>query len=127
MALRHHICCFPLKAGSRREALRAVPGSGEEPRRRADPLLQGESAVAPPLPPRRRLIGCVLQVLILEQADGRGVELRSYVLPNEPVDEKVPLERFLVPVETIERASGLLFVPNILRRTGGLKAVAGPR
>ncbi|XP_075879240.1 endonuclease G, mitochondrial [Nelusetta ayraudi] len=67
------------------------------------------------------------KVLILEQADGRGVELRSYVLPNEPVDEKVPLDRFLVPVETIERASGLLFVPNILRRTGGPKAVAGPR
>lgn len=66
-------------------------------------------------------------MLILEQADGRGVELRSYVLPNEPVDEKVPLDRFLVPVETIERASGLLFVPNILRRTGGPKAVAGPR
>lgn len=73
------------------------------------------------------MIGCFLQVLILEQADGRGVELRSYVLPNEPVDEKVPLERFLVPIETIERASGLLFVPNILRRTSGLKAIAGPR
>lgn len=66
-------------------------------------------------------------MLILEQADGRGVELRSYILPNEPVDEKVPLDRFLVPIETIERASGLLFVPNILRRTSGLKAITGPR
>lgn len=127
MVLHHHICCSLLKAGSRREALCAVPGSGEEPRCRADALLQGESAVEPPRPRRRRLIGCILQVLILEQADGRGVELRSYVLPNEPVDEKVPLERFLVPVETIERASGLLFVPNIMRRTSGLKAIAGLR
>lgn len=75
----------------------------------------------------QRVIGCILQVLILEQADGRGVELRSYILPNEPVDEKVPLDRFLVPIETIERAAGLLFVPNILRRTSGLKAIAAPR
>ncbi|XP_017292080.2 endonuclease G, mitochondrial [Kryptolebias marmoratus] len=63
------------------------------------------------------------KVLILEQADGKGVELRSYILPNEPVHEKVPLERFLVPIETIERASGLLFVPNIMRRTTSLQAL----
>lgn len=67
------------------------------------------------------------QVLILEQEDGRGVELRSYVLPNEPIDERVPLERFLVPIETIERASGLLFVPNIMKRTSRLQAVMGHR
>ncbi|CAI5682521.1 unnamed protein product [Oreochromis niloticus] len=60
-----------------------------------------------------------------KQADGKGVELRSYVLPNEPISEQVPLERFLVPIETIERASGLLFVPNIMKRTGGgVRAIA---
>ncbi|XP_042339040.1 LOW QUALITY PROTEIN: endonuclease G, mitochondrial-like [Plectropomus leopardus] len=64
------------------------------------------------------------KVLILEQVDGRGVELRSYVLPNEPIDEKIPLERFLVPIETIERASGLQFVPNIMKRTSSLQAIA---
>ncbi|KAM4577155.1 endonuclease G, mitochondrial [Odontesthes bonariensis] len=64
------------------------------------------------------------KVLILEQADGRGVELRSYVLPNEPIDDKVPLERFLVPIETIERASGFLFVPNILKRSGSLLSIS---
>ncbi|AWP07740.1 putative endonuclease G mitochondrial [Scophthalmus maximus] len=63
------------------------------------------------------------KVLILEQAGGKGVELRSYVLPNEPVDEKLPLERFLVPIETIERASGLLFVPNIMKRTSSVNAI----
>ncbi|XP_037536738.1 endonuclease G, mitochondrial isoform X1 [Nematolebias whitei] len=63
------------------------------------------------------------KVLILEQADGRGVELRSYILPNEAIDDKVPLERFLVPIETIERASGLLFIPNIMRRTTSLQAL----
>ncbi|TNN25365.1 Endonuclease G, mitochondrial [Liparis tanakae] len=63
------------------------------------------------------------QVLILEHLDGRGVELRSYVLPNEPIDEKVPLDHFLVPIETIERASGLQFVPNIMKRTSSLQAI----
>jgi len=66
---------------------------------------------------------CPPQVLILEQVDGRGVELRSYVLPNEPIDEKVPLDHFLVPIETIERASGLQFVPNIMKRTSSLQAI----
>ncbi|XP_008400766.1 endonuclease G, mitochondrial [Poecilia reticulata] len=64
------------------------------------------------------------KVLILEQSDGRGVELRSYVLPNQPVDDKLPLERFLVPIETVERASGLLFVPNIMKRTSRLQAIS---
>ena len=62
-------------------------------------------------------------MLILEQMDGRGVELRSYVLPNEPIEEKVPLERFLVPIETIERAAGLQFVPNIMKRTSRLQSI----
>ncbi|KAJ6654568.1 hypothetical protein lerEdw1_006721 [Lerista edwardsae] len=66
------------------------------------------------------------KVLILEKPSGE-IELRSYVMPNTPVDEKVPLERFLVPIESIERASGLLFVPNILKRTSNLKAITAGR
>nr|XP_009683356.1 PREDICTED: endonuclease G, mitochondrial [Struthio camelus australis] len=62
------------------------------------------------------------KVLILEKESGE-IELRSYVMPNSPVDENIPLERFLVPIESIERASGLLFVPNILKRTNNLKAI----
>ncbi|KAI4895833.1 hypothetical protein NFI96_016985 [Prochilodus magdalenae] len=62
------------------------------------------------------------KVLILENRRGE-VELRPYVMPNMPVDEKIPLERFLVPIESIERASGLLFVPNILKRTNSLQAI----
>ena len=60
-------------------------------------------------------------MLILERSE--GVELRSYIMPNSPIDEKIPLERFLVPIETIERASGLLFVPNIMKRTNTLQAI----
>ncbi|XP_006640741.1 endonuclease G, mitochondrial [Lepisosteus oculatus] len=62
------------------------------------------------------------KVVILEKHKGE-VELRSYVMPNAPVDDKIPLERFLVPIESIERASGLLFVPNILKSTGSLRAI----
>ncbi|NWY17852.1 NUCG Endonuclease, partial [Aphelocoma coerulescens] len=62
------------------------------------------------------------KVLILEKESGE-IELRSYVMPNSPVDDKIPLERFLVPIKSIERASGLLFVPNILKRTSNLKAI----
>ncbi|XP_037114697.1 endonuclease G, mitochondrial isoform X2 [Syngnathus acus] len=63
------------------------------------------------------------KVLILERGGAQeGVELRSYVLPNEAVDQKIPLERFLVPIETIERASGLLFVPNIVRASDTIAA-----
>lgn len=62
------------------------------------------------------------KVVILEKPRG-DVELRSYVMPNMPVDDKIPLERFLVPIESIERASGLLFVPNIMKRTSSLKAI----
>ncbi|XP_077417888.1 endonuclease G, mitochondrial [Vanacampus margaritifer] len=64
------------------------------------------------------------KILILERGGQDGVELRSYVLPNQPVDDKIPLERFLVPIESIERASGLLFVPNIVRAGSGA-AIAG--
>ncbi|KAJ8006078.1 hypothetical protein DPEC_G00124530 [Dallia pectoralis] len=62
------------------------------------------------------------KVVILEKQRG-DVELRSYVMPNTPVDDKTPLERFLVPIESIERASGLLFVPNIMKRTNSLLAI----
>ncbi|XP_026865780.2 endonuclease G, mitochondrial isoform X2 [Electrophorus electricus] len=62
------------------------------------------------------------KVVILETQRG-GVELRPYVMPNAPVDDKIPLERFLVPIESIERASGLLFVPNILHNTSSLQAI----
>lgn len=64
------------------------------------------------------------KVVILERAGGKGVELRSYVFPNSPVEENTPLENFLVPIETIERASGLLFVPNIMKMTSSLQAIS---
>ncbi|XP_062929204.1 endonuclease G, mitochondrial [Mobula hypostoma] len=65
----------------------------------------------------------IFKVVILEKHSGE-IELRSYVMPNQPVSENIPLESFLVPIESIERASGLLFVSNILKRTNNLKAIS---
>ncbi|KAG8447973.1 hypothetical protein GDO86_015179 [Hymenochirus boettgeri] len=62
------------------------------------------------------------KVVVLEKLSGE-IELRSYIMPNCPVDDKIPLDRFLVPIESIERAAGLLFVPNILKSTNNLKAI----
>lgn len=67
------------------------------------------------------------KVLILELPDAQGVELRSYIMPNQPVPEQTPLEQFLVPIEMVERASGLLFVPNILRTTGSIRELQYPQ
>ncbi|GCB60188.1 hypothetical protein scyTo_0006835 [Scyliorhinus torazame] len=64
----------------------------------------------------------IFKVVILEKHSGE-IELQSYVMPNQPVMEKTPLKRFLVPIESIERASGLLFVSNILKKTNKLKAI----
>ncbi|XP_053328535.1 endonuclease G, mitochondrial [Spea bombifrons] len=63
------------------------------------------------------------KVVVLEKFSGE-IELRPYVMPNSPVDEKIPLDRFLVPIESIERAAGLLFVPNLLKSTNSLKAIS---
>lgn len=67
------------------------------------------------------------KVVVLEKYNGE-IELRPYVMPNCPVDDQIPLDRFLVPIESIERAAGLLFVPNILKSSNNLKAItAGGR
>ncbi|KZT44091.1 hypothetical protein SISSUDRAFT_1111771 [Sistotremastrum suecicum HHB10207 ss-3] len=43
------------------------------------------------------------QPRILEVATG------AFVLPNAPISDETPLEKFLVPVEAVERAAGLIF------------------
>ena len=54
------------------------------------------------------------KVLVIEQ---KGVfDLEAYVMPNTAIDDKTPLESFRVPVDTIERAAGLLFFQRIPRK-----------
>nr|XP_032802644.1 endonuclease G, mitochondrial [Petromyzon marinus] len=68
----------------------------------------------------------LFKLLILQKnAEGGDVELRAFVMPNEPIPSSVPRERFLVPLESLERASGFLFQPNIERRLrGGARVIS---
>ncbi|XP_064458692.1 endonuclease G, mitochondrial-like [Ornithodoros turicata] len=49
------------------------------------------------------------------ETEGGEVDLESYVMPNTVIDDNIPLQSFLVPVDTIERASGLLLFDKIPR------------
>ena len=51
------------------------------------------------------------QVILCEK-NGQ-FDLRSYMMPNEPVDPTIPLKDFQIPIEVIERASGMLFFDKI--------------
>ena len=53
------------------------------------------------------------KVLVIEQ---KGLfDLEAYVMPNREIDDRTPIESFRVPVDTIERAAGLLFYERIPR------------
>lgn len=54
------------------------------------------------------------KVIVGEKQDSK-LEMEAYILPNKPIDDKVKLENFQVPPETIERAAGLLFFDKISR------------
>lgn len=51
---------------------------------------------------------------------GKQWSLGAFVLPNEPIPDEAPLTQFVVPVESVERASGLSLFPD------GVKAVSRP-
>lgn len=54
------------------------------------------------------------KVMVGERKDGK-LEMEAYVMPNQAIDDNVPLTNFLVPPETIERAAGLLLFDNVSR------------
>jgi endonuclease G len=43
----------------------------------------------------------------------QGVAIGAFVLPNEAIDNSTPLKSFYVPLDAIERASGVEFLPNL--------------
>jgi DNA/RNA endonuclease G (NUC1) len=45
-----------------------------------------------------------------------GHYLASFLLPNEPIDPSIPLESFQVPLDAIERSSGIQFFPLLQRK-----------
>ena len=52
------------------------------------------------------------KVIVTENAN-RDLALESYVMPNAVIDDNTPLSSFLVPIETVERAAGLLFFDKL--------------
>ncbi|CAN7951694.1 unnamed protein product, partial [Ixodes pacificus] len=61
--------------------------------------------------------------VVVAETENAEFDLEAYVMPNAVIDDATPLKSFLVPVETIERASGLLLFDKIgkdrLRRING--------
>jgi len=53
--------------------------------------------------------------VILGETHNNQLEMQSYILPNQPINEKTPLHMFQVPVETIEKASGLIVFDKVPR------------
>lgn len=52
------------------------------------------------------------KILVGETPSG-VLEMEAYVMPNEAIDNEVPLTSFQVPPESIERAAGLLFFDRV--------------
>ncbi|GJQ77067.1 hypothetical protein Trydic_g23638 [Trypoxylus dichotomus] len=54
------------------------------------------------------------KVLVGENNSGE-LHMEAYVMPNQVIENGVPLSNFQVPPESIERAAGLLFFDNVAR------------
>jgi endonuclease G len=55
------------------------------------------------------------KVILTRNADGKPAALGAFVLPNAPIPDNTPLERFSVPVKFVERAAGLEFFQRLDR------------
>lgn len=53
--------------------------------------------------------------IILGETNDNQLEMQSYILPNQPINEKTPLHMFQVPADTIEKASGLIVFDKVPR------------
>ena len=64
------------------------------------------------------------KVVVIENDKGE-FEMNSFVIPNQSFPENTPLKNFLVPVETIERASGFLLFDGVPKNR--LRAINGKK
>lgn len=55
------------------------------------------------------------KVVVCESSTGE-LDLESFLLPNVEIDDSVPIASFHVPLETIERASGLLIFDKLSQK-----------
>jgi endonuclease G len=63
------------------------------------------------------------KILLVETRAGE-FELECYLMPNRPMNENLPLQSFQVPLDSIERSSGLLFFEKLPKQK--LKSINGP-
>ncbi|KAL0275414.1 UNVERIFIED_CONTAM: hypothetical protein PYX00_003267 [Menopon gallinae] len=54
------------------------------------------------------------KVILVQQHDD-SLEMEAYVMPNQPIPDNVSLEKFQVPIQSIERAAGLIFFHKVER------------
>lgn len=64
------------------------------------------------------------KVIVMETDKGE-FEMNSFVIPNQSFPENTPLKNFLVPVESIERASGFLLFDGVPKHR--LKTINGKK
>ncbi|XP_033728658.1 endonuclease G, mitochondrial-like [Pecten maximus] len=55
------------------------------------------------------------KVIAVENFQGE-FELMSFVMPNEVIPDNIPIKNFMVPMETIERAGGILLFDKISKK-----------
>ena len=53
--------------------------------------------------------------VIIGQLKGGQLDIYSYLMPNEPIDNGTPLDRFLVATELIEQNAGFLITTEKIR------------
>ncbi|XP_040571645.1 endonuclease G, mitochondrial [Lepeophtheirus salmonis] len=53
------------------------------------------------------------KIVVTESEKDSPLDLESFVLPNERIDDSIPLSHFYVPPDSVERASGLLFFDKL--------------
>jgi len=49
----------------------------------------------------------LFKCILVENKDQQNMALGCFVVPNEPIDRNLPLTDFAVPIEDVERRSGL--------------------
>ena len=59
------------------------------------------------------------KIILAKSKDKETNYLAAFVLPNESIDIATPLEDFLVPLESVERATGIKFFPTRSSTTTG--------
>eukprot|EP01147_Barroeca_monosierra_P000192 gene191-3579_t len=58
----------------------------------------------------------MFKVIFAENENGKDRAISAFVMPNRPIREHAPLYRYQVPLQEIERSTGLRFFPKLDRK-----------